>query len=362
MESVKFFCPSCRQKLEAEAEMFGTKLQCPVCNAWMLVPNGVTPAVPSAGSAPDGPPLPPADAGKVARPRYMLALCIGGGIGVVVLAGFLVAAWWLGTMSRKNDMDLSALPEWTPQVASSAIQSVSVPQIIEEEPRDKVVDLPPPAGGEGPSRRMDGEKGDSSSREVVPEPGRANTVAESPRRPERDLSAEERKSVFLQLLAADDRAQQDAKRQFPDDPTHGMAAGDKLKLRDRVPVYRTPPPPDAPQAELDEAGKLQPGVEIEVTEVRAGRTLPWYSVQATDKTGNPAGKGWVSAAALTGQSREDMNARHRKQENLRGELLSQYQRDVEVKHGIGTPQARKIYSEGIENGWDGSKRGDITGD
>jgi hypothetical protein len=356
MDSVKFFCPACRQKLEAESDMFGTKLQCPVCNAWMQVPGGTDQAVPE--------PVP----AKSSKPRYMLALGVGAALGVVLLAGGLALAWLLGVIGRgESSIDMSALPEWSPQAASSSLQSVSVPGVIKEEPSARPeeprtpVQVRPPAPAAS-SGRAEVRPDDVARLRQPPTEERPKEVEEPPPRPPRVLSDDEKRKVFAELLACDDKAQAEARRLVPEDATQGMEVGASLKLRERTPLYRGPPPVDSPQAEVEEAGKLQAGMTILVLESRPGRSSPWYRVDVTDKSGAPAGKGWVSAASLTGQAREDMEARHVKQQRVQADLLSQYQRAVEKDHGITTAQARKILSEGIENQWDGSKRGDVTGE
>jgi hypothetical protein len=357
MNSVKFLCPACRQKLEADADMFGTKLQCPVCNAWMQVPNGPAPA--HSGVAPASP----------GRPGYAVALGVGAAF-VVLLAGALTATWWFGLLpGRQKNSDMSAYPEWSPQVASSSLQSASGPGAIEEGTSEKTEKVRAPVSTStlAAAAATSPRQGETKATDVaLPKPPpteeRPKEIEEPPQRPERVLSEVERRKVFTQLLAADDKAQQETRRQMPDDPTQAMEVGSSLKLMERTPLFRAPPSADAPQAQLEEMGKLQAATTILVVEVRPGRTVPWYRVEASDRSGEPAGKGWVCAATLTGQSREDMDARHVKQQRLQADLLSQYQRGVENEHGITTDQARKILSEGLENQWDGAKRADITGE
>lgn len=351
MNSVKFFCPSCRQKLEAEEEMFGTKLQCPVCNAWMMVPNG--PAQASPAKEPTQ---------REAKPRYLLALGTGAALGLA-----LMAALWFLWIKPPKQVDLSKLPMWSPQVASSVLESASATNAASaKSPPDNAApptNAPVPAPPTEASRKETVEDGKTEAPSAKPPPEeKPKAVEEPPQRPARVLSDDEKRKIFTKLMEADDKAHQEARRRMPDDPTHGMVAGDSLRLKEATPVYRAAPPADAPQAELEPAGKLHAGCTIKVMEVRVGRSLPWYHVEATDKSGRATGKGWISATSLTGQSGADMTARHIKQQQLRADILAQYQRAIEAEHSIPAAQAGKILSEGIENGWDGSKRGDITGD
>jgi hypothetical protein len=199
--------------------------------------------------------------------------------------------------------------------------------------------------------------------EEAVQPAHATPPPAPPRQPpERILSEDEKKKVFAKVLAADGKAQQEARRRIPDDPTHAMAVGDILRLTEKTPLHRAAPRLDAPQAKIEETGKLTPGTAIRVAEVRPGRDTPWYRVEVLGKSGETAGDGWVGAAWLTGQSREDRDARHAKQQRLQTELLAEYQRAVEEEHGVTSAQVRRILSEGYENAWDGSKRNDITGD
>lgn len=66
MNEIKFLCPYCRQKLEAEPEMRGDLLECPSCTRKIRVPAAMSgqpptaPRVAATSIAPGGPPREPA--------------------------------------------------------------------------------------------------------------------------------------------------------------------------------------------------------------------------------------------------------------------------------------------------------------
>jgi hypothetical protein len=357
---VKFYCPSCGQKLSVDADMFGAKLQCPICNAWMKAPTGPVPSVQEQ----------PVAVENSARSRRAIALWIGAGVGAVVIAGGLALAWWLGLLpGSENPPVPGATPEWVPRTVPPP--SKSDPASIPPEQSTQVGEASKPGSKRGSAEPGPARANPPEPPTPVAPPRNEDVVQPEPvtppppaprRQAERALSEDEKKKVFAQILAADGKAQQEAKRRIPDDPTHALAVGDSLRLTEKTLLHRAAPRPDAPQAEVEEAGKLPPGTTIRVAEVRPGRDTPWYRVDVVDKSGQTTGGGWVGAAWLTGQSREDRDARHAKQQRLQAELLAEYQRAVEEEHGITSAQVRRILSEGYENAWDGSKRSDITGD
>jgi hypothetical protein len=291
MESVKFFCPTCRQKLEVEADTFGTKLQCPVCGAWMHAPNGAGAEAPGTDVA--------VASGKRDGPQFLLALGAGAVTGVALLSCGVAVAWWFGLLpNEKEPFDPNTMPQWSPQLASSALDAVSAPDAFREEAQSLTEKVPASVLTDAAEVATAPRRGGARGADVAaagPPPAREadrGVRNETPQVSERAVPEAERRKIFAQLLAADDMSQQEARRQIPDDPTQGMER----------------------------------------------------------------------ATSLAGQSREDLNARHVKQQRLQSDLLSQYQRAVENEHGITTDQARKILSEGIENQWDGTKRADITGE
>ena len=120
------------------------------------------------------------------------------------------------------------------------------PSARPEEPRTPVQVRPPaPAASSG---RAEVRPDDVARLRQPPTEERPKEVEEPPPRPARVLSEDEKRKVFAELLTCDDRAQAEARRLVPEDATQGMEVGASLKLRERTPLYRAPPPVDSPQA------------------------------------------------------------------------------------------------------------------
>jgi len=259
---VKFYCPDCNQKLEAEEEMFGTVIACPVCSENIKVPY----------PEPDEPETPETPASPGPRPATASVLaagwtCFGLGAAGLLFAAtaaiplpaplFLIASCGLGTFAiyRKRKVPGYALVVCAILLFPMSIVFVAHAFAARAEARfgapSPRATVPSPEPAEPPPGSAQPEVDEDPERHVpaanarrilepaeLPPPGSAaepeaaavkepaETVPEPPAPPERKLSPAERKKIFALFMEADERATREAaKAKVDTDPENGKGKG-----------------------------------------------------------------------------------------------------------------------------------------
>jgi hypothetical protein len=334
---IKFYCPKCEQKLGATDEMVGTIIDCPICGQAMRVP----------GAAP-----------AAAAPRKGVWKTVG-------LVGWIAAALLVtvggiffmrpGSSTRSPRRRRSRPPPRREPVVSTAPARRPAP----EQPRD-VDPAPSPAPTPETSRDDDvpvvAKAAEPPGRTVVsppPEPLPAPSVVVTPAK--EAFSAAERRKIFLELMAADERASREAKEEFPEDPTQCLAVGATMSLARHTPLLSDLPWSRTLGGATPDALRMGRGMSIKVLEVRTEKGIPWYRVEATGDSHKPPEEGWVSGAALRGQSGVSAEEQHKKQAQRQKQLLAKFRREIQGRFHLSVGQSAQILNEGIHANWLGGE-------
>ncbi|MFC1462753.1 hypothetical protein ACFLQU_04020 [Verrucomicrobiota bacterium] len=288
---MKFYCPDCNQKLEADKDMLGTVITCPICSKNIKVPypepEETTAATPPAAAAD------PQKAGS----RILAAgwACFGLGAVALLVAAvasvplpaplFLIASCGLGAFAiyRKRKVPgyvlvacaILLLPMSLVFVAQAfaaraqARFAAPAPRAIRTAPPPEpkavgpVQEQPPPEVEEGPKRPTP----TANARRILkpaelPPPGEiaepAAAAVEPPKPappPEPKLPAAERKKIFALFMEADERATREAAEAGEDTDTNKGKKGQVQRQRKLAAKYKR---------EIEEKFRLSPKQSREI--------------------------------------------------------------------------------------------------
>ena len=248
MPGLKFYCPTCSQRLEAEDDMFGTVISCPVCEGDIRVPY---PDLPE----PEQNPIATAGEGAKSGGRILAAgwACFGFGAVALLIAAtasvplpaplFLIASCALGAWAIYRQRKIPGyalvisgmllLPLSLVFVAqafsvrararfaeptASPRKAVPTPEPLPELPEVSLDEPPKPDVAPEPEQHTPKAHARPVLKPAEPpppvpvavEPPEEEVAVVRPARPERKLSAQERKKIFALFMEADERATREA--------------------------------------------------------------------------------------------------------------------------------------------------------
>jgi hypothetical protein len=164
------------------------------------------------------------------------------------------------------------------------------------------------------------------------------------------LSESKRKEIFRALVLAEDRADSEAQRRFPLEPTEHLAVGQTMALSRQTPLMPELDPAD-PMAAIQRMRQLPAGSRIHIQAVARKHGSPWYQVRASSRSGSSLGSGWINGTALSGQSSADPKVQLRKQGDLMDTLTKKYEQEIGARHSLTQEQLDQISVEGISKNW-----------
>ena len=269
---MKFYCPDCNQKLEAEADMVGTIITCPVCEVDFRVP------FPGPRDAPAGGSEQSTANGRGTRVLTIGWTCFALGALMLVAAAaaalplpsplFLAASCALGAFAIHRQRKIPGYALVICGILLLPLSLVFVAQAFavrararfgDPAPRiERTAPSPEPAPGQplppqappGPETDAARTEPRANARRILkpvepPPPGQeaaqepvtrappAESAAGPPSPPERKLSAAEKKKIFALFMEADGRATREA-AQAEDDPDAEPGKKGKMRLQQKL--------------------------------------------------------------------------------------------------------------------------------
>ena len=164
------------------------------------------------------------------------------------------------------------------------------------------------------------------------------------------LTEKQRKEVYSKLFSAEDKANIQAMKKFPLEPTRALEVGQVFQLTDETPLMPELEPSD-PMNALSKMRRLPAGVWIKIDKVAKKKTNPWYQVRARDSQGNAVGSGWINSTALIGQGKIDTTQQMQRQADMQESLKNKYDGEIAEEYGLNKEQLSEILVEGTKKNW-----------
>ena len=164
------------------------------------------------------------------------------------------------------------------------------------------------------------------------------------------LNKRQRQALYRLLMSAETRAVKNSTTLVPIDPEKSLRPGDTVTLVKHTPLEPNPAPADLSRA-VSEIIQIPPRHVIKAIKTKVVNTAPWYFVEVYAPTGAHFGKGWVSAASLTGQIVTDVDSRLKEQEKTRTRLEKTYKSTIAEDYKLSGAGIKKIIEEGMTKNW-----------